>query len=233
MKLSIIIPTYNERKTILEILKRIERVDLGLDKEIIIVDDCSTDGTIEILNELDKNKYQIVFKNKNEGKGASIKAGLTRARGDFVIFQDADLEYDPIDYLVLLEPLKTGKAELAIGSRVLSGSMQLFGSNRANFSSYLGCVLIAFAINLLYGREGTDYYGCYKAFRRGILENISVKANGFEYDSELLCKLFKQGVKTVEVPTTYHPRSHDAGKKISWYHGFAVLFSIVRWRFFN
>lgn len=232
MKVSIIISAYNEQETILEVLKQIEKVTLDIEKEVIIVDDGSTDGTRELLKALDSRVYTVILKDKNGGKGAAIKAGLTQARGDFVIFQDADLEYDPGDYPALLKPLLHGKADVVIGSRVLSSSMRLFGEGRAHWTSYLGCKIIAFLINFLYGRQGTDYYGCYKVFRREILTSVSVQANGFEYDSELLCKLFKRKTRTVEVPTRYYPRNYRAGKKLSfWGAGFAVLFSIVKWRF--
>lgn len=230
-KVSIIVPVYNEKETILEILKKVEDVRLDLAKELIIVDDGSTDGTPEVLNGLDKTQYKVILKGKNEGKGAAIKAGIAAASGDFVIFQDADLEYDPKDYPALLRPLEKGEADMVIGSRVLSGSIRLFGPQRVRFLTYFGCKLIAFSINLLYGKTGTDYYGCYKAIRLDALKNIKVEANRFEYDSELLCKLLRRGVKTVEVPTAYQPRGYGAGKKLRWHDGFAVIFSIIKWRF--
>lgn len=232
MTVSIIIPIYNEEETILEILRRIESVQLGLKREIIIVDDGSTDGTVDVLRQLDKGRYVVILKTRNEGKGAAIKTGLTRAKGDFVIFQDADLEYDPRDYTALLEPLLRNQADVVIGSRVLSGSMHLLGRNRAHWTSYIGCYVIAVAINLLYGRRGSDYYGCYKAFRREVLASVSVQADRFAYDSELLCKLFKRHVRVAEVPISYYPRSYREGKKLGYVRdGLAVLFSIVWWRF--
>jgi glycosyltransferase involved in cell wall biosynthesis len=232
LKVSIIVPVYNERQTIQEILRRVTSVKLDLEKEIIVVDDASTDGTAAILNELPREMYTVVLKQKNEGKGAAIKTGLAYAQGNFVIFQDGDLEYDPADYPSLLKPLLTQQTDMVIGSRVLSGAMQLWGPQRAHWTSYLGCKIIAFAINILYGRHGTDYYGCYKAFRREVLQSVSVRANRFEYDSELLCKLLKRGVTAQEVPIAYHPRRYGEGKKLSfWRDGFAVLFSIIKWRF--
>ncbi len=230
--LSVIIPVYNEKETVLEVLRRIQDVSLDLEREIVVVDDRSTDGTTEILKGLDPKRYGVIFREKNEGKGAAIKTGLAHATGDFVIFQDADLEYDPADYPALLAPLQEGRADMVIGSRVLSGSMRLFGPHRVHFATYFGCKLIAFSINLLYGYSNTDYYGCYKAFRRGVLDSVKVGANGFEYDSELLVKLLKNRIRTAEIPIVYHPRGHREGKKLSfWRDGFKVLSSIVRWRF--
>ena len=232
-KLSIIIPAYNESKTLVSLLEKIENVSPGLEKEIIIVDDDSTDGTVDILRGLDQSQYKVILKNKNEGKGAAIKTGLGAAGGDFVIFQDADLEYDPEDYKILLKPLLENTADLVIGSRVLSGSIRLFGPHRVSLVTYFGCRITALAINILYGRRGTDYYGCYKAIRREALKDVLVKANGFEYDAELLCKLFKRGIKAVEVPTSYQSRDYSAGKKLSWRDGLIVMRSIIRWRFQN
>ncbi len=234
MKLSILIPVYNEKDTILEILRRIQTVNLSMEKEIIIVDDYSRDGTRDILKSLDQKQYKVILKTQNEGKGAAIKTGLSEATGDFVIFQDADLEYDPQDYPALIAPLQDSSLDMVIGSRVLSGSMNLFGPRRAHLGSYLGCKIIAASINFLYGRSFTDYYGCYKIIRRGVLNSVPVEANGFEYDSELLCKLLKKKIKATEVGIQYYPRARSEGKKLSFVKdGFRVLCSIFYWRLFD
>ena len=228
-KLSIIIPAYNGKNTILEILRRIDLVALNLKKEIIIIDDCSDDGTAEILKRLDVNKYKTILKSKNEGKGSAIKIGLLHATGEFVIFQDADLEYDPNDYKKIISPLEKSTADVVIGSRVLSGSMQLFGSKRVSFVTYCSCKIVVFLINFLYGRDFTDCWGCYKAFRRDVLSEVKVGANGFEYEIELLCKLLKRKIRMIEVPISYHPRGYLEGKKISfWPDAFLVIFSVIK-----
>ena len=174
-KVSVIIPLFNERETILEVIKAVESVPLDLEKEIIIVDDGSKDGSREVVRSLD-SKYKVILKEKNEGKGSALKVGIVHSLGDYVIFQDADLEYDPNDYAKLLAPLEKNEADLVLGSRVLSGSMRLFGPKRVHFATFFGCKLIAFFINTLYGYRFTDYYGCYKSFRRETLTSVDVRA---------------------------------------------------------
>lgn len=231
-KLSVIIPVFNEERTIAEIIQRVlAQSKPGSELEIVVVDDGSDDGTEGALAPF-RDRIRYIKHSTNRGKGAAIKTGLTQAQGEFVIFQDADLEYDPADYPALLGPLEGGQVEMVIGSRVLSGSMWLFGQGRTHWMSYVGCKLIAGLINVLYRRKGTDYYACYKVVRRDVLNRVSVEANGFEYDSELLCKLLKHGTKMVEVPIHYYPRSYREGKKLRyWRAGLAVLLSIIKWRF--
>jgi len=232
-KVSILIPAYNEKDTILEILRRIDDVVLNIEKEVIIIDDCSTDGTRDIVKNLDPDKCVVILQEKNQGKGAALKAGIAQATGDFVIFQDADLEYSPSDFPALLAPLLENRADMVIGSRVLSGDMRLFGKNRVHLSSYINCKVITGAMNLFYGQNGTDYYGCYKVFRKDTLDSVSILADRFEYDSELLCKLFKRQVRFAEVPTQYNPRGPNKGKKISWRDFPSIFFSVVKWRFLD
>lgn len=232
-KLSVVIPVYNEKATFRTLLERVESVQVGMDKEIIIVDDHSTDGTQDLLKNLDQDKYKIILKQKNGGKGDGVKLGISAATGDYLIIQDADLEYDPNEYPLLLKPILNGEADFVMGSRISSGSIRLFGKDRSYFSSFVGSILIALFINILYGKKHTDYYGCYKAFKREILNEVEVKANGFEYDAELICKLYKKGYQSSEVPSVYKPRSFKEGKKMKWRAGFNTLFVIVYYRFFN
>jgi len=231
MKLSILIPVFNEKETILEILRRVDMVKLNLEKEIIVIDDCSNDGTTDILRSLDSQKYKIFSTEKNSGKGAAIKVGLKKVSGDIIIIQDADLEYDPGDYVSMLGPILDNKVDVTLGSRVLQNPMKLFGSHRTPVITYMGHAVTTTLINLLYGQSGTDYYACYKMFRVKILKDITLEANGFDFDSEFVCKVFKKEIKVVEVPISYTPRAKNTGKKIKWHDAFPVIFSIIKWRF--
>lgn len=230
MKLSIIIPAFNEKSTILEILKRIEGVDLGLEKEIIIVDDCSTDGTADILKGLDKSQYKIILKNKNEGKGSAIKTGLAQAQGEFVIFQDADIEYDPRDYPAMIRPILDGETEVVLGIRIKPERDERKRKS-LYWLSFIGNKLITWTTNLLFWNNAGEYEGCYKAFTKRLLDTVSITANGFEYDNELICKILKKGYKTIDVPIRYYPRNYETGKKINWKDGFKILLTIIKERF--
>ena len=228
MKLSIIIPIYNEKDTILEILKKIEAVKLSVDKEVIIVDDYSIDGTRDVLGTLDKSKYTLVLKDKNGGKGSAIKAGIAVATGDMVIFQDADLEYDPEDYPAMIQPVLDGRTEAVLGVR---------HDNREKLRplyyriSSLGNNVITFLTNVLFWNNASEYEGCYKVFRKSLLDKITIHTDGFAYDNELVCKVLKRGIKTVDVPIRYYPRNYASGKKIKLKDGFKILWTIVRYRF--
>ncbi len=229
-KISIIIPVYNEKDTILEILKRIESVRLDLEKEIIVVDDCSTDGTVDILKKLDQKQYKIILKEKNEGKGAAIKIGLKHARGDLVIFQDADLEYDPRDYSVLIQPIIEGKIEAVLGARI-QPEHDIRKLNISYWLSRIGNKVITLTTNMLYGNNAREYESGYKAFTKHLLDTVAVNANGFDFDNELVCKILKRGYKIIDVPVQYSPRGYKEGKKIKWHDGFSILFTIVKYRF--
>ena len=232
MKMSIIIPVYNEAKTLRELLRRIEKISLGnIQKEIIIVDDCSTDGSREIIKKLG-NRYVKILLNKNQGKGAAIKNGIKSATGDFIIFQDADLEYDPRDYSRLLKPIIKNNADIVIGSRFIGKKFVPFGKNKTPHRvHWIGNKSLTFIFNLLYRTALTDIEPCYKVFRSNVLRSINVSSNRFEYDIELMCKAIKNGYKLLQLPISYNPRSFKEGKKITWIDGVKAAYYIIKYRF--
>jgi len=232
MKLSIIIPVYNEKNTIKELLKRIDAVDLGkVSKEIILVDDFSTDGSRDILRKLPE-KYAVVFQPKNMGKGAALKAGIVKSTGDWIIFQDADLEYDPNDYKKLLQPVLDGKAKITFGTRFAGQEFVLFGKNKTiHTTHWFGNKMLTIAFNILYGTKLTDVEPCYKLFDAKILKSIPVKTDRFEYDIELMCKLVRKGHTIMQLPISYKPRKFEEGKKINWKDGIIALRTMIRFRF--
>lgn len=230
-RLSIVIPVHNEERTIKEIIQRVQQVPLGaLQREIIVVDDCSTDGTAEILNRLGGD-IRVLRHSTNLGKGAAVRSGFQAATGDILLIQDADFEYDPNDYPALVAPILRGEADAVMGSRFLTQKPRFFTRNGDPFfSHYFGNRLIIWLTNLLYGFQATDYEGCYKAFTRKVIDQTPVTANGFDFDNELICKLLRRGKRIVEVPIHYHPRLYTEGKKIRWQHGVQMLWAIVKWR---
>ena len=231
MKLSVIIPAYNERSTIKAVVHRVQAVNLGsIEKEIIVVDDGSRDGTTEVLKEL--TGIRRISHERNAGKGAAVTTGIQAATGDIVLIQDADLEYHPEDYRTVIQPIVDGACDAVIGSRFLLYKPKFFGKRRSPYlTHYIGNKLIVVVTNLLYGRRFTDYEGCYKAFTRTILASTPVEAKGFEFDNELVCKLMRNGAQIVEVPIHYTPRTYAHGKKINWKHGLIILWTIIKWRF--
>ncbi|MBI4062713.1 MAG: glycosyltransferase family 2 protein [Elusimicrobia bacterium] len=232
LKVSIIIPAYNEEGTIAQIIERVKAAGLGgLEREIVVVDDASKDRTREILKSLPGIK--VILHEKNGGKGAAVKTGFKAASGDILAIQDADLEYDPKDIKEVVRPIAEGRADAALGSRfVREKPRYFFGKPKSPFfTHYIGNLLIIYLTNFLYGYRATDYEGCYKAFSRNVIETISIKADGFEYDNELICKILRRGWRLAEVPITYAPRTYEAGKKIKWLDGMRMIWTIVKWRF--
>ena len=231
MKISIIIPAFNEEKTIAAVIRRVEAVVLGgMKKEIIVVNDASTDRTSEVLK--DFRNIQVLSHVRNAGKGAALSTGINAATGDMVIFQDADLEYTPEDYPVMIQPLIDGRCDAVMGSRFLRERPVFWGKRRSPYlNHYIGNLLIILITNFLYGKRFADYEGCYKAFTRSILLDTPIQSTGFEFDNELICKLMRKGVRICEVPIQYHPRTYAQGKKITWRHGMMMLWTIVKWRF--
>ncbi len=222
MKLSIIMPVYNEVATIAEIIKRVMAVDLN--KELIIVDDGSVDGTREILRNFSP-VAKIIFHDGNRGKGAAIRTGLERATGDIVLIQDADLEYDPNDYHALVQPIVDGKTPVVYGSRILRRE-----NPRSNVKFYIAGRFLSLVTNLLYGIHITDEPTCYKVFRRDLLKSLDLQCEGFEFCPEVTAKIAARRILIHEVPIRYMPRSVAEGKKINWKDGLQALWTLLKYR---
>ena len=230
MKLSIVIPSYNEEASIEEVVRRVQRAAIaGVEQEIIVVDDGSKDRTADIVGRLCGIRY--LRHERNSGKGAAVKTGIRSSTGDLVLIQDADLEYDPNDHAAVIRPILEGRCDAVMGSRFLLERPTFIGKRRSPyFTHYLGNLMIVTLTNLLYGKAFTDYEGCYKAFTRADLDSTPVLADDFAFDNELVCKLFRKGVRFEEVPIRYAPRTYARGKKITWRHGMVILWTILKWR---
>jgi len=228
MKLSVVVPVFNERPTIAEIIRRVRDVDAGLDKEIIVVDDCSTDGTREILQALASPDLKIILPEKNRGKGAALRTGFARAGGDIILVQDADLEYDPSEYPRLLGPILDGRADVVYGSRFLGGPHRVL-----YFWHYVGNKFLTAFSNVLSNLNLTDMETCYKVFRREVLGKVELKSSRFGFEPEITMKLAKLRYRVYEVPISYSGRDYAEGKKIGWRDGLAALFHLIRFRFFD
>ncbi len=224
--LSLIIPVYNEKETILKLISKVKATEVGdLKKEIIVIDDGSTDGTREKLIRLNYECLKVIFHPKNLGKGSAIKTGIKEAKGEVVIFQDADLEYDPDDYPKLIKPLLEGKADIVYGSRFLGQPKDMTLIHR------LGNRFLTFVVNLLYNLNLTDVCTGSKAFFRYVLESFEIESSGFEVEVELTAKASKRKYRIVEVPIFYQARGFHKGKKISWRNGFVFLKTIFKYKF--
>ena len=227
MKLSIVIPVYNESETICEVVRRVEQV--SGDKEIIIVDDGSTDGTRALLEGYKKREgFEVIFQPKNKGKGAALRAGFEIAKGEVIIIQDADLEYNPEDYPALLGPIFDNRADVVYGSRFLAGPHRVLF-----FWHYLGNVFLTTLSNMFTNVNLSDMETGYKVFRRKILESITLKSNRFGFEPEFTCKVARKNFVIYEVPISYSGRDYSEGKKINWKDGVAALWFIFRFRFFD
>jgi glycosyltransferase involved in cell wall biosynthesis len=230
-KLSIIIPVYNEKNTILELVSRVEKADIGsIEKEIILVDDCSTDGTRDILRELE-NKYRVIYQNKNRGKGAALRAGFKEASGDILIIQDSDLEYNPDEYHKLLEPILNGDADVVYGSR-FTGS----GPHRVLFYwHYFGNIILTTFSNMLTNLSITDMETGYKVFRREVVGDIlpKLKSNRFGFEPEITARVARGKYRIYEVGISYHGRTYKEGKKINWKDGVKAVFLIIYFNWFS
>ena len=229
-QLSIVVPVYNEPTLIEPVLRQV--LASPVEKEVIVVDDGSAEATKQVLARLQNElPILVITHSKNQGKGAAVRSGFQAATGDIVIIQDADLEYDPGDYPTLMRPILEGRAEVVLGSRFALHKPKFFTpEGEPFFSHYIGNNLIIWLTNTLYGFHATDYEGCYKAFTRRVIQETPVKANGFEFDNELICKLLRRRRKIVEVPIHYAPRSYKEGKKIRWQDGARMVWAILKWR---
>lgn len=230
MKLSVVIPIYNEVGTIDDILRQVLAVDVGMDRELVLVDDCSSDGSGDKLRSLqeDHPDWKICFHEVNHGKGAALRTGFKAASGDLVLIQDADLEYDPKDYPHLLEPVLDGHADVVYGSRFLGG-----GAHRVVFFWHsVGNKMLTLFSNMMTDVNLTDMEVCYKLFKREVLENIEIKENRFGFEVEITAKVAKaKKWRIYEVPISYYGRSYDEGKKITWKDGVRAFWCIIKYRF--
>ncbi|MCK4389840.1 MAG: glycosyltransferase family 2 protein [Desulfobacterales bacterium] len=226
MKLSVVIPVYNEAGTIKEILKRVEAVPQ--DKEIIVVDDGSTDGTGEWLTQISDENITVLFHPVNRGKGAALRTGFERVTGDIVIIQDGDLEYNPGEYHRLIEPILDGRADVVYGSRFTGGPQRVLF-----FWHYVGNKFLTLLSNMLTNLNLSDMESCYKVFRAHLLEKITIKSNRFGFEPEITAKFARLKCRIYEVPISYSGRNYEEGKKITWRDGVSALFQIIRFRLFD
>lgn len=226
MLLSVLIPAYNEINNIQNILEKIGEVNIPM--EIIVVDDGSTDGTRELLNSLKSDKIKVVFHEKNQGKGGAIKTAIEYSKGDIIIIQDADLEYDPQDYYKLIPVIESGKEKVVYGSRFLNKQ-----NKHSYFSFFLGGQVVTWITNILYFQNLTDEPTCYKVFDAKLLKSIKLNCTGFEFCPEVTAKIAKMGYKIPEVPISYYPRSISEGKKINWKDGVEAIWVLFKYRFVN
>jgi len=226
LRLSVIVPCFNERDTVGELIDRVHAVPI--DKQVIVVDDYSTDGSRELLCSRlqERGDITLVLRERNGGKGAAVQAGLAKASGDVVIIQDADLEYDPADYPLVLRPIQTGKSKVVYGSRFLGEHKAMY------FWHSLGNKTLTLLCNVLFDTTLTDMETCYKAFTIDIARKLQLREPGWGFDPEITARILRMGQRIYEVPISYAGREFNEGKKISWRDGFVVLLTLLRYRFF-
>jgi glycosyltransferase involved in cell wall biosynthesis len=222
--LSVIVPVFNERNTVGEVVRRMRRVEMPLEIEIVVVDDGSTDGTDKVLSAIEDSTVSMVRHQSNAGKGAAIRTGLAQARGDLILIQDADLEYDPRDWPRLLEPVLRGEARIVYGNRFggegVDQSLRLWAANR----------FLSLVTDVLYDTTLTDMLTGYKLFDRGVLDGVTLTADDFGFEAEFTAKVLRQGIRIYEVPVSYVPRGAAEDRKFAWLDGLKVLWTLVRCR---
>lgn len=225
MKISVIIPVYNEFKTIQRIIEEVQKVKL--DKEIIVVDDGSTDGSKELVENLNSENIKKVFHVKNQGKGAAVRSALPFIEGDIVIIQDADLEYHPDEYPQLIGPILKDRADVVFGSRFI-------GAHRCFlFTHYIGNKIVNLIANALFNTNLSDFMTCYKAFKKDIIKNMTIRSDRFGFEPEITGKVFKKSLRVYEVPISYSGRDYSEGKKIKWTDFFVVVRELFRIKIFQ
>ncbi len=223
--LSVIVPVYNERVTVAEVIRRIRAVDVPVDVEVIVVDDGSSDGTDKVLTALADSTVRVITHPVNRGKGAAIRTGMGSARGDLLLIQDADLEYDPEDWPRLLEPILRGKARVVYGSRFTGERMNMLPLH------WIGNRFLSLVTNLLYSSTMSDMETCYKLFDRQVLEGLTIESDKFDFEPEITAKVLRRGFRIYEVPISYAGRELSEGKKITWRDGIGALRALIRYRF--
>jgi glycosyltransferase involved in cell wall biosynthesis len=227
MKLSVVIPVYNEKNTIAEILRKVQATRLA--SEIILVDDGSTDGTREILRALDPSPgLTVLYHEKNMGKGAALRTGFQKAGGDVILVQDADLEYSPAEYPALLEPIECGQADVVYGSRFLGSKRRV-----TMFWHMVANQLLTLSTNILYNSILSDMETGYKVFRADMLRSVRLRANRFDFEPEITAKMLKRKARLFEVPISFNPREYDQGKKISLSDAFTAIWALLKYRFLD
>jgi len=226
LKLSVVIPAFNEERTLGQVIARVREVEIApVEREIIVVDDGSTDGTAALAEKMAGADLRLIRMPRNSGKGAALRRGFEEATGDYILVQDADMEYEPGDYPKLLEPILRGEADAVYGSRIRGANTKSY------FSFYWGGRALTFVFNILYGKRLTDLTTCYKLFRRDDALGAGLECDGFEFCEEITAKLFLAGRRVREVPIRYRPRSFEAGKKIGWTDGVKAIWTMLRFRF--
>ena len=234
-KLSIIIPVYNEEKTIFKVIQGVKKVKIkDIGKEIITVDDCSTDNTINILKKINDKSIRVFYHKKNMGKGAAIRTALGHCKGSIISVQDADLEYDPRNIIKLIQPILNKQYDVVYGSRFLGRKMVLFGRNKTILPMHwIGNRCLTYMANLLYLNSITDMETGCKVFRKEVVEGMKLKSKRFDFEPEITAKILKRGYRIKELPIRFNPRTHSEGKKIIWKDGIKAAYYLIKYRFFD